>query len=46
MQNNPDITFEIRNDIAVITLTRASKRNALNDALIATLKVSMTPDFR
>lgn len=38
MQNNPDITFEIRNDIAVITLTRASKRNALNDALIATLR--------
>tara|TARA_B110000503_G_scaffold15071_1_gene20933 strand:+ start:81 stop:857 length:777 start_codon:yes stop_codon:yes gene_type:complete len=38
MQNNPDITFEMRNDIAVITLTRASKRNALNDALIASLR--------
>ena len=38
MQNNPDIRFEMRHDIAVVTLTRAKKRNALNDALIASLR--------
>jgi len=38
MQNNPDIRFEMRHDIAMVTLTRAKKRNALNDALIASLR--------
>ena len=38
MQNNPDIRFEMRHDIAVVTPTRAKKRNALNDALIASLR--------
>lgn len=38
MQNNPDIRFEMRHDIAVVTLTRAKKRNALNDTLIASLR--------
>ena len=38
MQNNPDIRFEMRHDIAVVTLTRAKKRNALNDAFIASLR--------
>jgi len=38
MQNNPDIRFEMRHDIAVVTLTRANKRNALNDTLIASLR--------
>ena len=38
MQNNSDIRFEMRHDIAVVTLTRANKRNALNDALIASLR--------
>jgi (methylthio)acryloyl-CoA hydratase len=38
MQNNPDIRCEMRHDIAVVTLTRAKKRNALNDALIASLR--------
>jgi len=38
MQNNSDIRFEMRHDIAVVTLTRAKKRNALNDALIASLR--------
>ncbi len=38
MQNNPDIRFEMHHDIAVVTLSRANKRNALNDALIASLR--------
>ena len=38
MQNNSDIRFEMRHDIAVVTLTRAKKRNALNDALVASLR--------
>ena len=36
--NNPDLTFEMRDTIAVIRLTRATKRNALNDGLVASLK--------
>ena len=38
MNTNPDIHFEMRGDIAVIRLTRPTKRNALNDALIASLR--------
>ena len=38
MTTNQDIQFEMRDEIAVISLTRPSKRNALNDALIASLK--------
>ena len=38
MKQNPDIHFEMRGDIAVIRLTRPTKRNALNDALIASLR--------
>jgi enoyl-CoA hydratase/carnithine racemase len=38
MQNNKDIHFEMNGDIAIVRLTRPTKRNALNDALIASLK--------
>ena len=38
MNQNSDIHFEMRGDIAVIRLTRPAKRNALNDALIASLR--------
>jgi enoyl-CoA hydratase/carnithine racemase len=38
MNKNPDVNFEMREDIAVVSLTRPSKRNALNDALIASLR--------
>lgn len=38
MNTNSDIHFEMRGDIAVIRLTRPTKRNALNDALIASLR--------
>jgi enoyl-CoA hydratase/carnithine racemase len=38
MNQNSDIHFEMRGDIAVIRLTRPTKRNALNDALIASLR--------
>jgi enoyl-CoA hydratase/carnithine racemase len=38
MLKNPDINFEMNGDIAIIRLTRPSKRNALNDALIASIK--------
>jgi enoyl-CoA hydratase/carnithine racemase len=38
MNKNSDIHFEMRGDIAVIRLTRPTKRNALNDALIASLR--------
>jgi enoyl-CoA hydratase/carnithine racemase len=38
MNTNPDIHFDMRGDIAVVTLTRPTKRNALNDALIASLR--------
>lgn len=35
---NPDLHFEIQDDIAVVRLTRAAKRNALSDALILALR--------
>ena len=38
---HPDIHFELRGDhqeVAVIRLTRAAKRNALNDGLILALR--------
>lgn len=38
MTKNPDIHFEMCGDVAVIRLTRPTKRNALNDALIASLR--------
>lgn len=38
MNSNPDIHFQMRSDIAVIRLTRPTKRNALNDALVASLR--------
>ena len=38
MNKNPDIHFEMRGEIAVVRLTRPTKRNALNDALIASLR--------
>lgn len=38
MNQNSDIHFEMRGDIAVIRLTRPTKRNALNDALITSLR--------
>ena len=38
MQTNPDINFEMNGDIAIVRLTRKSKRNALNDALVASIK--------
>jgi enoyl-CoA hydratase/carnithine racemase len=38
MNQNSDIHFEMRGDIAVIRLTRPTKRNALNDALIASMR--------
>jgi enoyl-CoA hydratase/carnithine racemase len=38
MNTNTDIHFDMRGDIAVIRLTRPTKRNALNDALIASLR--------
>lgn len=34
---NPDLHFEMQDHIAVVRLNRPSKRNALNDALIASL---------
>jgi enoyl-CoA hydratase/carnithine racemase len=38
MTKNLDIHFEMCSDVAVIRLTRPTKRNALNDALIASLR--------
>jgi (methylthio)acryloyl-CoA hydratase len=38
MHTNPDIHFEMNGDIAIVRLTRKSKRNALNDALVASIK--------
>jgi len=38
MLKNPDIHFAMDGDIAIVRLTRPSKRNALNDALIASIK--------
>ncbi|MFN5809578.1 MAG: enoyl-CoA hydratase-related protein, partial [Burkholderiales bacterium] len=34
---NPDLHFEMQDHIAVVRLNRPSKRNALNDGLIAAL---------
>ncbi len=34
MTSTPDLTTELRGDIAIVRLTRPAKRNALNDALI------------
>jgi enoyl-CoA hydratase/carnithine racemase len=36
--NTQDIHFEMRDDIAVIRLTRPTKRNALSDSLVASLR--------
>lgn len=38
MNSNTDIHFEMSEDIALIRLQRPTKRNALNDALIASLR--------
>jgi len=38
MTTNPDLQVELQGEIAVIRLTRASKRNALNDGLILSLR--------
>ena len=35
---NPDLHFEMRDSIAVLRLTRPTKRNALNDGLVASLR--------
>ena len=35
---NPDLHFEMHDHIAVVRLNRPTKRNALNDALIASLR--------
>jgi enoyl-CoA hydratase/carnithine racemase len=38
MTHSTDLQLEIRDDIAIIRLTRASKRNALSDALVLALR--------
>lgn len=38
MNSNTDVHFEMSEDIALIRLQRPTKRNALNDALIASLR--------
>jgi enoyl-CoA hydratase/carnithine racemase len=38
MNSNPDIHLEMQGSVAVVRLTRATKRNALNDGLIASLR--------
>jgi enoyl-CoA hydratase/carnithine racemase len=38
MTPNPDLQTEVRGDIAIVRLTRAAKRNALNDGLIAAIR--------
>ena len=35
---NPDLHFEMHNDIAVVRISRPAKRNALNDALVLALR--------
>ena len=35
---NADLHFEMLDDVALVRITRASKRNALNDALILALR--------
>ncbi|MES2936115.1 MAG: crotonase/enoyl-CoA hydratase family protein [Pseudomonadota bacterium] len=36
--NNPDLQLDIRGAVAVVRLSRAAKRNALNDALVFALR--------
>ncbi len=38
MNSNPDIRLEMQGSVAVVRLTRPTKRNALNDGLIASLR--------
>ena len=38
MKSNPDIHLEMQGSVAVVRLTRPTKRNALNDGLIASLR--------
>ena len=38
MNTNPDIHLEMQGSVAVVRLTRPTKRNALNDGLIASLR--------
>ena len=38
MNSNPDIHLEMQGSVAVVRLTRPTKRNALNDRLIASLR--------
>ena len=38
MKSNPDIHLEMKGSVAVVRLTRPTKRNALNDGLIASLR--------
>jgi enoyl-CoA hydratase/carnithine racemase len=38
MNSNPDIHLEMQGSVAVVRLTRPTKRNALNDGLIASLR--------
>ncbi|MDB5873722.1 MAG: enoyl-CoA hydratase/carnithine racemase [Ramlibacter sp.] len=48
-QISADISLDIRGPVAVVRLTRAAKRNALNDALVLALREvfeSFTPDVK
>ena len=38
MNSNPDIHLEMQGSVAIVRLTRPTKRNALNDGLIASLR--------
>ena len=38
MKSNPDIHLEMKGSVAIVRLTRPTKRNALNDGLIASLR--------
>ena len=38
MKSNPDIHLELKGSVAIVRLTRPTKRNALNDGLIASLR--------
>jgi enoyl-CoA hydratase/carnithine racemase len=38
MMTHPDLSLELRDDVAVIRLTRGAKRNALSDSLILALR--------
>src|SRR6476469_1729101 len=38
MTPNPDLQIELRGAVALVRLTRAAKRNALNDALILAIR--------